>query len=271
MEYINILSFLISLILSYIAAPMIMDMLYRSNTVSLNYNKEEIPLGMGILFVLIQVISMGFFMILNWVDLNVVMTYLMAFVLMGLVGLLDDLVGEKDIKGFKGHIKAFFKGIMTTGLLKAGMGFFIALFISIIFSKNILDIVINTLVISLFTNLINLFDLRPGRSIKVFLLMSIIMLLTSAIIEYNFILYSIYGILFIYFPIDLKAKAMMGDVGSNAIGITLGVYCILTQTMLARLIYLLILVVVHILAEKISFTKIIENNKLLNFLDNLGR
>lgn len=80
--------------------------------------------------------------------------------------------------------------------------------------------------------------------------MSIIMLLTSTIIEYNFILYSIYGILFIYFPIDLKAKAMMGDIGSNAIGITLGVYCILTQTILARLIYLLILVVVHILAEK---------------------
>ncbi len=86
--------------------------------------------------------------------------------------------------------------------------------------------------------------------------MSIIMLLTSTIIEYNFILYSIYGILFIYFPIDLKAKAMMGDIGSNAIGITLGgVYCILTQTILARLIYLLILVVVHILAEKNIFYK----------------
>ncbi len=111
---------------------------------------------------------------------------------------------------------------MTTGLLKAGMGFFYCFIYIHNFSKNILDIVINTLVISLFTNLINLFDLRPGRSIKVFLLMSIIMLLTSTIIEYNFILYSIYGILFIYFPIDLKAKAMMGDIGSNAIGITLG-------------------------------------------------
>ena len=80
--------------------------------------------------------------------------------------------------------------------------------------------------------------------------MSIIMLLTNVTDEYNFILYSIYGILFIYFPIDLKAKAMMGDVGSNVIGMTLGIYCVFTQTILARSIYLSILIVIHILAEK---------------------
>lgn len=271
MKYINIISFLMSLILSYIAAPMILDMLYRGRTVGLNYNKEEIPLGMGILFVLIQAINMGFFVIMDWIDTQVVLSYLMAFVLMGLVGLLDDLIGEEDVKGFKGHIKAFFKGKMTTGLLKAGMGFLIALFIAMIFSQDIFDIAINTLIISLFTNLINLFDLRPGRAIKVFLLMSLIMIATSIKNEYNFILYSIYGILFIYFPLDLKARAMMGDVGSNVIGITLGVYCILTQTMLARLIYLLILIFIHILAEKISFTKVIEKSSFLKFLDNLGR
>src|SRR5690606_41992010 len=66
------------------------------------------------------------------------------------------------------------------------------------------------------SNLTNLLDLRPGRSIKVFLLISVIMLFTNITDEYNFILYSIYGILFIYFPIDLKAKAMMGDVGSRS-------------------------------------------------------
>ena len=34
--------------------------------------------------------------------------------------------------------------------------------------------------------------------------------------------------LLIYFPMDLKAKAMMGDVGSNILGITLGIYCTLS-------------------------------------------
>lgn len=271
MEYINVLSFTVSLILSYIAAPMIKDMLFRTKMVSLNYNDEEIPLGMGILFIFVQVISISLTIILGWTDIKLTMGYLLACALIGFVGLLDDLVGETDIKGFKGHIKAFFKGKLTTGLLKAGMGFFIALFISIVFSNSLLDVVINTLIISLFTNLTNLFDLRPGRSIKVFLLMSIIMLFTNVIDEYNFILYSIYGILFIYFPIDLKAKAMMGDVGSNVIGMTLGIYCVFTQTILARSIYLSILIVIHILAEKISFTRIIENSKFLSFLDNLGR
>ncbi|QQY80629.1 UDP-N-acetylmuramyl pentapeptide phosphotransferase/UDP-N-acetylglucosamine-1-phosphate transferase [Keratinibaculum paraultunense] len=271
MKNVNILSFIVSLILSYIAVPMIKDMLFRNKIVSLNYNNEEIPLGMGILFIFVQVISISLTSILGWADIKVAMGYLLACTLMGFVGLIDDLVGETDIKGFRGHINAFFKGKLTTGLLKAGIGFFIALFISIIFSSTLLDIVINTLIIALFTNLTNLLDLRPGRSIKVFLLISVIMLFTNITDEYNFILYSIYGILFIYFPIDLKAKAMMGDVGSNFIGITLGIYCIFTQTLLARSIYLFILILIHILAEKISFTKVIEKNKFLSFLDNLGR
>ena len=63
----------------------------------------------------------------------------------------------------------------------------------------------------------------------------------------------------------------MGDVGSNVIGITLGIYCALTQTLLAKSIYLLMLILIHILAEKVSITKVIENNKILNYIDNLGR
>ena len=90
----------------------------------------------------------------------------MACALIGFVGLLDDLVGETDIKGFKGHIKAFLKEIDHRSF-KAGMGFYCFIYFYS-FSNSLLDVVINTLIISLFTNLTNLFDLRPGRSIKYF-------------------------------------------------------------------------------------------------------
>ena len=168
-------------------------------------------------------------------------------------------------------IKSFFKGKLTTGAMKAGTGFLISLFISIIISENLIEIIVNTFLIALFTNSINLFDLRPGRAIKVFLLLSVIMLFSNESNEYNFILFSLYGILLIYLPMDLKGIAMMGDIGSNVLGMTLGVYCAFTHNIMIKSIYLFTLLLIHIIAEKISFSKIIENNKILNFIDNLGR
>ncbi|HSH37072.1 hypothetical protein [Schnuerera sp.] len=134
-----------------------------------------------------------------------------------------------------------------------------------------MEILVNTFIIALFTNLINLFDLRPGRSIKVFIIVSIIMLVTSVVKEYNFFFYSFYGVLIVYFPLDLKAKVMMGDVGSNVLGITLGIYCIYTHNIIIKIVYLTLLIIIHLLAEKLSFSTIIDNNKILKFIDKLGR
>ncbi len=271
MNYINLIVFIISLLLSYIGSPLILDMLKRGGSTKLNYRNEDIPIGMGLLFVLIQFISLGIIIILCNKNFQYIISYLFAITLIGMIGLLDDLTGEEDIKGFKGHIKSFFKGVLTTGGMKAGVGFLIALFISIMISDNFIDIVVNTLLIALFTNLTNLFDLRPGRALKVFILISLIMLFSNQINEYNFIIYSFYGILCIYLPLDLKAMAMMGDVGSNVLGMTLGIYCGLTHSLIGKLIYLFILIFLHVMAEKVSFSKIIEKNKFLNFIDNLGR
>ena len=271
MDYINILSFIISITISYIGAPMVWNMLYKSKTLSLNYKNEQIPICMGLLFMFVQSISISIILLLTQDNIKNILCYLFAYTLIGLAGLLDDLIGDKNIKGFKGHIKSFFRGNLTTGGIKAGIGFFVALFISVMISKGSMELIVNTLIIALFTNLINLFDLRPGRSIKIFILLSIIMLLTSSIKGYDFLFYSFYGILVIYFPLDLKAKSMMGDVGSNVLGITLGIFCSFTHSLIVKSIYLFLLIIIHILAEKISFSNIIKNNKILNFIDNLGR
>jgi len=270
MDYLNIIIVIISIILSYIAVPILLKILSKGNAVGTNYLGEKIPNCMGLLFVLVQVFNLAF-IYLFFKDENYYIVYLFSFILMGLVGLMDDLIGEKDVKGLKGHIFNFIKGNPTTGGIKAGVGFLVALFVSLVLSRNIIEIIINTLIIALFTNLINLFDLRPGRSSKVFILFAIIMLIFSATNQYNKIIYSFFGILLVYLPLDLKAKVMMGDVGSNTMGITLGIYCAFTQNIIAKLVYLLLLFVLHILAERVSFTKIIENNRLLKFLDDLGR
>ncbi|MBZ2173767.1 phospho-N-acetylmuramoyl-pentapeptide-transferase [Schnuerera sp. xch1] len=271
MNYLNILVFISGIVLSSIAVPMILNMLLKSDTVNNNYKNEKIPICMGLLFIFIQIINISVIFLIRGSSNNYILYYLFAFTLIGMVGLLDDLVGDKEIKGLKGHIKSFFKGKLTTGGIKAGIGFFISVFISIILSQNLMEIVINTLLMALFTNLTNLFDLRPGRTIKVFILISTIMLFTSIVKTYDFILYSFYGILIVYFPLDLKAKVMMGDVGSNVMGITLGIFCAYTQNIIMKSVYLIILIIIHIIAERFSFSEIINNNKILKFLDNLGR
>lgn len=270
MDYMNIVIIIISVILSYFAAPILIKILNKGNALGTNYLGEKIPNCMGLIFVVVQVFNLSL-IYLFFEDENYYIIYLFSLVLMGLVGLMDDLIGEKEVKGLKGHILNFLKGNPTTGGIKAGVGFLISLFVALVLSRNILEIIINTLIIALFTNLINLFDLRPGRSAKVFILFAIIMLFFSVTDQYNIIIYSFFGILFVYLPLDLKAKAMMGDVGSNTMGITLGIYCAFTQNTISKLIYLLFLFTLHILAEKISFTQIIERNRLLKFLDDLGR
>ena len=185
-------------------------------------------------------------------------------------GILDDIIGNRDVSGLKGHFKSLLNGKLTTGGFKALFGGFIGLVISIAISKNIYDIVINTLIIALSTNLMNLLDLRPGRAIKGYLVISIVLLFTLGEYTRNLLLL-IFPNVIAYFNQDLKAKAMMGDTGSNVLGISIGILFVMGYSLKVRLIWLAFLIFIHILTEKYSLTKIIESNKFLNFIDKLGR
>ncbi len=267
----NLLAFIVSSLVAKITIPFIYNMLLSNKCTSLNYKKIEIPLGMGLVFILIQATIVFLFSLFLKINTVFVFSYIISMLLIGIVGFVDDLIGEKDIKGFKGHIKALLNGKLTTGGLKALTGFGAAFIAALVLSDSYLDIMLNTFVIALFTNLINLFDLRPGRANKVFLLLSIILVMTSFVKDYNYIIFSAIGIIVMYMPYDVKSRSMMGDIGSNALGITLGIYCILTQTFHFRLGYFIVLIILHVVSEFYSFSKIIAKNKFLSYIDNLGR
>lgn len=272
-----IFSFLISLLLGLVFMPMMREMLLASSLLEKNYRGDMIPNAMGLGIIFAQVLSLGllsFFCQFPTSTRNIYhysMVYLIGFVFIGLLGLLDDTIGTDEYKGFKGHIGAFFRGELTTGNIKALLGAFIGLYVSFYISDNIVEILINTITIALFTNLMNLFDLRPGRAIKLFLLVSVFNLLVSKTKIEAYIIVSLYGILASYIGYDLRAMAMMGDTGSNVLGYSLGYYVANNFPPSWKLIIIFILIFINLLSEKKSFSKIIENNRVLNFIDQLGR
>jgi UDP-GlcNAc:undecaprenyl-phosphate/decaprenyl-phosphate GlcNAc-1-phosphate transferase len=104
------------------------------------------------------------------------------------LGLFDDVYGDGEAKGFRGHLAALGSGRLTTGGLKMlGIGLLAAVTAATLTPygfKPVLAMpnawsslpawgvfgtwVLATLVIALTTNLVNLMDLRPGRALKVY-------------------------------------------------------------------------------------------------------
>ena len=264
--------FILGLVGTYLMIPLFKNLLVESNCIRPNYKGEMIPVSMGIVFlpmIIINGIIVAFFTV-DFISLSCLFIFIFGMMAMFFAGIIDDTIGNRDVSGLKGHFKSLFKGTLTTGGFKALFGGFVGLIISVSISKDIIDIVVNTLVIALSTNLMNLFDLRPGRAIKVYLVIMITIFFTlSGYIQILPLL--ILPNVLAYFNFDLKAKAMMGDTGSNVLGISIGILMVLGYTLKVRIVWLVFLVLIHLLTEKFSLTKIIEKNKVLNFIDRLGR
>ena len=270
---------------TYFMIPLFKSMLVNGNVIRPNYKNEMIPVGMGIVFlpmIIINSIILGFVTLNNiWFvsssnyNLNIVWLlclalYIFSMMAMFFAGALDDLIGNRNVSGLKGHFKSLFKGELTTGGFKALFGGFVGLVVSVCISSSIVDIIVNTLIIALSTNLMNLFDLRPGRAIKVYLVIIIPIYITLTGYTKVFPLLILPNVL-AYFNIDLKARGMMGDTGSNVLGISIGVLMALGYGIKVRLAWLVFLILMHLITEKFSLTKIIEKKRVLKFIDNLGR
>ena len=64
---------------------------------------------------------------------------------------------------------------------------------------------------------------------------------------------------------------MLGDAGANALGALLGLAATITLSRPGRLVVLGTVVALTAASEKISFTRVIAGNPVLNGIDMLGR
>jgi UDP-GlcNAc:undecaprenyl-phosphate GlcNAc-1-phosphate transferase len=227
-------------------------------------------------------------------------------------GVYDDLAGSGKRRGLRGHLGALARGEVTTGSVKlAGLAASALASALVLASGGSLpawgtpaphtprppedprhggaarslipsaaDVAVNAGLIAGGANLLNLFDLRPGRAIKVAAASAALIAAGSAVTGGGSggggsgggaAVAAPFGAALAMAPEDLGERAMLGDAGANALGAMLGCAAAVSLPRPARVALLAGIVALTVASEKVSFTKVIGRTPPLRWLDMLGR
>jgi UDP-GlcNAc:undecaprenyl-phosphate/decaprenyl-phosphate GlcNAc-1-phosphate transferase len=264
------------------AAPQVLAGLAGSSLARMNYRKREVVAGLGLVLGVGLVVWAAPLGIAARVDpvraaraellapsgLAVVVAGL-AFVVLGLV---DDLVEDPGgSRGFRGHLRALAGGRLTGGGVKLLGGALAGLLVAALATpgdRPAWAVLLGGVVVASAANTANLLDLRPGRCAKVFLPLWV----AGCLLDPGGGAWSagLAGAALAALPFDLREQGMLGDAGANALGAVVG------TMLLAGPMWLLwaaaaVLVALQLASERVSFTRVIEGNRVLRAADRLGR
>jgi hypothetical protein len=263
-----------------------------------NYRGREVVVGLGLVWI-VWTLSLMAVSFIDSVYANLIsaegVPIFAEFAIDGLpfllvvgalaLGMADDTFGTPADKGFRGHLSALAHGRLTTGALKLlGIGLLAAF--SLAPDLGSVDTPIWTIVgewalqvlaIALTANLLNLTDLRPGRALKVYSALSIIgcllIGLTSGWSIVPLLVLVCFGPVLAVWGFDLTERGMLGDAGANAAGVMVG--WVLANALVAwwwaLAAYVVIVLALNLLSERVSFSDVIDRASFLRWIDGLGR
>jgi UDP-N-acetylmuramyl pentapeptide phosphotransferase/UDP-N-acetylglucosamine-1-phosphate transferase len=244
-----------------------------------NYRGHVIPTGGGILVVLAVLVveagraGLGALGVGESSDLTIERSeVLFAVVAFGLLGLIDDLLGDGTTRGFRGHVRALLHGEITTGFLKLFGGAAVA--VVLVATPGFATgrrILVDAVLIALAANLGNLLDRAPGRTLKAALIAYVPLAILLGDGFVGVAIAPAMGAAFGLLPEDLHERLMLGDAGANVVGAILGLGVVLGRGEVTRITALVVLVVANVAAELVSFSRIIDRVPPLRWLDRLGQ
>lgn len=211
--------------------PYVTRFLLEHGLTALNYEDIGIPTGSGLLLVLLHAIWLLLVWVLVWMLVGLsgigatagqeaadalrqamqlrldAASYVAAVLIVGGVGWLDDTVGDRKVKGWRGHWRRWKQDhVLTTGAIKAaGTGLAAVLAVlaragggpsagleptphagTVTAMQGMLGVgaslgvtSLQVLLLLLMTNALNLLDLRPGRCLKAFLSIAAILFIAG--------------------------------------------------------------------------------------------
>lgn len=238
-----------------------------------NYCGDAIPVGFGLailLWAIPALMAVGRYFPDRKTEFLAMATLVAGF---GILGFVDDCWGDRTVGGLLGHLRKFvIEGEITTGFLKLAGGALIAFVVPWRMLHHAwTDALIEGAVIALCANALNLLDLRPGRAGAIFIGFSAgaLALGWTSLPGPPPLLFVLIPALVVY-ERDARARVMLGDTGSNALGAALGAgVVLLNPSISAEAFIVACLLLLHMVAEKWSLTEIIESNPILRALDRL--
>jgi UDP-N-acetylmuramyl pentapeptide phosphotransferase/UDP-N-acetylglucosamine-1-phosphate transferase len=201
----------------------------------------------------------------------VALTMLGAGVFTAALGFVDDLYGDRRAGGLIGHARAFLRGEVTTGLLKAGGGAIIGLGSAFALGWRGPWGIGAGAVVALASNMTNLFDLRPGRAIKLWLPLAAWCMFSSALQSGRVVIGAVGAGAIVFLVADLRERVMLGDTGAGLLGVILGVAAVAPMNRVLVVVLAVVLLALTLASEKVRFSAVIDAVPPLRFMDRLGR
>jgi hypothetical protein len=279
---VHAIPFLLALIAAAVLAPALMRALGDGGHVRANYRGRELPFPFGVLALaaaLLATLPLILIERLASADLfaahtGQVLEYSLGVLALGLV---DDPLGDARPgfgaapRGWRGHARAVVRGRFSTGALKAVGSVALALVVMSVSTRSNSRWLLAAAVLVLATNLFNLLDLRPGRSLKAFVLLGAGLAIGSADLGPLWALGLFAGPALVAGAYDLRERVMIGDTGANLLGALAGLWLVLTLSGTGQLIALGLLAAITLYGELRSISALVERTPGLRGLDSLGR
>lgn len=264
------------LILSFAAAlaiaPSLIAFLRENGHLRRNWRGEDLPTPLGLLIPSAALVALAPLALLHGLfDADTLAIAGLYFVLpVAALGLADDAYAGPS-RGWRGHGGAALKGSFSTGTLKAVGTLALALAWSALTQTDTARFLLAAGVLVLATNLFNLLDLRPGRSVKGFVLLGAGLTLGSLDAGPLLDLGLWVAPILVAGWLDLRERGMLGDTGSNVVGAVAGLWLVLTLDVTGLAIAVAVLALITIYGELRSINALVERAPGLRLLDSLGR
>jgi UDP-N-acetylmuramyl pentapeptide phosphotransferase/UDP-N-acetylglucosamine-1-phosphate transferase len=242
-----------------------------------NVRGLEVPTAGGIVVVLAilvvgvaarQLLILGEYQWAGW--LTAASSILFVVAMFGFLGLVDDLIATGDDRGFRGHVSALVRGRLTTGGLKLVGGGLVAMYLAFDV-HDLFESSVNVLVIALAANTANLLDRAPGRLTKTSMLVLAVILGVNGLALELTSLTLVVGATFGLLVVELEERVMLGDTGANPLGAVFGLAIVQMSGTAVTVAVLVVLVVLNVVSERVSFSAVISRNRVLRWYDELGR
>jgi hypothetical protein len=194
-----------------------------------------------------------------------------AVALVFAAGLADDL-SEGGARGLRGHIRSLRAGIVTTGIGKVAAGLIAGIIVAVAVPNQATAVrAAGVILMAAAANVWNGLDVAPGRAAKAFLLGGAGVLPAGPAWAVAVPLLALYGATIPAGWLDLRERGMLGDSGANAIGFALGagLYTVLPGWGVA--VAATGAVGLNVVAESVTFSRIIDHAPVLRWFDRLGR